>query len=73
MIDDSEEPQPPFKLTISEFDEIASRLEMSLKQLDQLKSSLKPQLSTKIQDELRQRVERECDKMTMRIKFGQKV
>ena len=40
MIDDSEEPQPPFKLTISEYDEIAQRLEASLKQLDMLKMQL---------------------------------
>ena len=31
MIDDSEEPQPPYKLSISEYDEIAQRLEISLK------------------------------------------
>ena len=40
MIDDSEEPQPPFKLTITEYDEIASRLETSFKVLDLLKTSL---------------------------------
>ena len=37
MIDDSEEPQPPFKLTITEYDEIAQRLESSLKSLDLVK------------------------------------
>lgn len=40
MIEDSEEPQPPYKLTISEYDEIAQRLESSLKQLDLLKCAL---------------------------------
>ena len=37
MIDESEEPQPPFKLTISEYEEIAQRLESSVKQLLLLK------------------------------------
>lgn len=70
MIDDSEEPAVPFKLTISEYDEIAQRLESSLKQLDLLKSALH---SPENLEALRQRVERECEKMTMRIKFGQKL
>ena len=70
MIDDSEEPAAlPFKLTISEYDEIAQRLEASLKQLDLLKTALH---SPENLEALRERVERECDKMTMRIKFGQK-
>ncbi len=67
MIDDSEEPQPPFKLTISEYDEIAQRLEASLKQLDMLKMQLQQPDNL---EALRQKVERECEKMTIRIKFG---
>jgi hypothetical protein len=38
--DNSDEPQPPYKLTITEYDEIAQRLEESLKPLDLLKTML---------------------------------
>lgn len=37
MLDDSEEPQPPpYKLSISEYEEMSQRHEASLKQLDQI-------------------------------------
>lgn len=39
-IDDSEEPQPPFKLAISEYEEIAQRLEQSIKSFEQIKGQL---------------------------------
>ena len=35
-----ENAQPPFKLTISEYEEVASRHELSLKQLDLVRSAL---------------------------------
>jgi hypothetical protein len=69
QIDDSEEAQPPFKLTISEYDEIAQRLESSLKQLCLIKKAV---IQPENLDVLRKRAERECDKMTVRIKFQQK-
>ncbi len=67
--DNSDEPQPPYKLTITEYDEIAQRLEESLKPLDLLKTMLE---SAENLDALREKVEHECEKMTMRIKFGSK-
>jgi len=70
MLDDnSDEPQPPYKLTITEYDEIAQRLEESLKPLDLLKTMLE---SAENLDALRKKVEHECEKMTIRIKFGGK-
>lgn len=69
MIDDSEEPQLPYKLSISEYEEIAQRLELSLKQLELLKDALH---SPENFENLRTRVSRECEQMTLRIKFGKK-
>jgi len=69
MIDDSEEPQLPYKLSISEYEEIAQRLESSLKQLELIKDALS---SPENFENLRTRVSRECEQMTLRIKLGKK-
>jgi len=69
IIDDSEEPQLPYKLTISEYEEIAQRLESSLKQLSLLKDALHTPENF---ENLRTRVSRECEQVTLRIKFGKK-
>jgi len=69
MIDDSEEPQLPYKLSISEYEEIAQRLESSLKQLELIKDALS---SPENFENMRTRVSRECEQLTLRIKLGKK-
>ena len=59
-----ENAQPPFKLTISEYEEIASRHEKSLKQLVLVRSALE---TPKNLETMRERIERECELMTMRV------
>lgn len=68
-MDDSEEPQPPYKVTISEYEEIANRFEQSLTQLESLSAQLKQEGESGITDKFRQQIERECEKITLRIKF----
>lgn len=69
MIDTSEEPQPPFKLSISEYDEIAQRLENSIKQLEIVRDALQ---SPDNLANLRQKIDIECEQLTLRILFGRK-
>ena len=69
MIDTSEDHQPPFKLSISEYDEIAQRLEGSIKQLEMVRDALQ---SPDNLANLRQKIDIECEKMTLRIQFGRK-
>ena len=69
MIDTSDEPQPPFKLSISEYDEIAQRLEGSIKYLDMVRDALQ---SVENLTNLRQKIDQECEKMTVRIRFTRK-
>lgn len=69
MIDTSEEPQPPFKLSISEYDEIAQRLENSIKLLEIVRDALQ---SPDNLANLRQKIDIECEQLTLRILFGRK-
>ena len=55
---DDENAQLPFKLTVSEYEEIAQRHESSLKQLELIKSALDTPENLK---NLRGRVEQDCE------------
>ena len=53
-------------MTISEYEEIAQRLEQSMKQLDLVNDALNSKENLK---NLRDRVYRECDDMTLRVQI----
>ena len=55
---DEDNAQPPFKLTISEYEEVAARHEASLKLLDLVKSAIDTPENTRAMSE---RIERECE------------
>ena len=62
-----ENKEPPFKLTVLEYEEVAARHEHSLKQLELVQSALDTWENSK---SLAQRIERECEQMTLRLQFG---
>jgi len=64
---DDENNQPPFKLTISEYEEVAARLEASQKQLDLVQTALDTPENTRA---LSEQIERDCEQMTLRVLFG---
>ena len=64
--DEDEHAQLPYKVTISEYEEIAQRLEQSMKQLDLVNDALNSKENLK---NLRDRVYRECDDMTLRVQI----
>ena len=55
---DEDNAQPPFKLTISEYEEVAARHEASLKLLDLVKSAIDTPENIRAMSE---RIERECE------------
>ena len=61
---DEENVALPFKLTISEYEEVAARHEASLKSLELVRSALDTIENSRA---LADRVGRECDQMTLRI------
>ena len=61
---DSENELLPYKLTISEYEEIAQRHDDSLKQLVLVKDAVDTPENLKA---LRSRIERECEQITLRV------
>ena len=64
---DEDNAQPPFRLTISEYEEVAARHEASLKRLDLVRSALDTPENAK---GLSNKIERECEQMTLRVTIG---
>jgi len=66
---DTSNPSGSKQLTISEFEEIAQRTESSLKHLQMIKGWVENESSKEKQalKDLRDRVDRECEKMTVRV------
>ena len=53
-------------MTISEYEEIAQRLEQSLKQLDLVNDALQSKENLK---NMKEKINRECDDMTLRVQI----
>ena len=66
---DEENGQLPYKLTISEYEEIAQRHEDSFKQMSLIQDAIDTPENLKA---LRERIERECEQMTLRVKIIKK-
>jgi len=64
---DDENNQPPFKLTVSEYEEVAQRHEASLKLLSTVQNALESPANLAA---LSEQIERDCEQVTIRIQFG---
>jgi hypothetical protein len=67
--DSSSEQPPPFKLTISDYEEIAQRMESSLKQLQMVRDATS--VSENLEP-LREKIRQNCQAMTLRVKIVKK-
>jgi hypothetical protein len=67
--DSGSEQPPPFKLTISDYEEIAQRMESSLKQLQMVRDATS--VSENLEP-LREKIRQNCQAMTLRVKIVKK-